>query len=93
MGELGVGEQGHEAKVHVELLVAVEEGEAAIVGEEFDFSFLVAAEHDDIFEDAGGGDTGDADEFKTVAMKMDGMDVVALVAEAEAVTLAFFEME
>ena len=90
MGGLGVVEQGHEAEVHVELLVAVEEGEAGIVGEEFDFGFLVAAKHDNVFQDAGGGLAGDADKFETMAMEMDGVDVVALIAEADAVTLTLF---
>ncbi len=52
--ESDVVEQGHEAEVHVELLVAVEEGEAGIVGDEVDLDFLVAADHDDVFDDAGG---------------------------------------
>jgi hypothetical protein len=40
---LEVVEQGHEAEVHVELLVAVEEREARIVGDEVHLRFLVAA--------------------------------------------------
>ena len=86
----GIGQQGHKAEVHVKLLVAVQEGEAGIVGQELDFSFLVATEHDDIFEDASGGDPGNADKFEAVAMQMDGVDVIALVAEVKAVTLPFF---
>lgn len=86
---LDIVEEAHEAEVHVELLMAVEEGEAGIVGDEIDFGLLVAAEHDDIFADAGGGDAGDLCEFEGVAMEMDGVNVVALVAEAEAVAAAF----
>lgn len=68
--------------------MAVEEGEAGIVGEEIDFGFLVAAEHEDIFHYACCRDTGDFGEFKSVAMQMDRMDVVALVAQADAIAAA-----
>ncbi len=54
-GDLAVVEESHEAKVHVKLLVAMEESEAGVVGDEIDFGFLVATEHDDIFENASGG--------------------------------------
>src|SRR5271165_1418392 len=56
---LAVVEKGHEAKVHVKLLMAMEQGEAGIVGEEIDFGFLIAAQHDDIFENASGGFVGE----------------------------------
>ena len=49
---LRVVEQGHEAEVHVQLLVAVKQGHAGIVGHEVDFGFLVSAEHYDILHDA-----------------------------------------
>ena len=42
-GFLYVVEQRHEAEVHVELLVAVEECQARIIGDEIDFVPLVAA--------------------------------------------------
>ncbi len=53
-----------------------------------DFDFLVAAEHDDVFEDAGGGLAGKPGQFEAVTVKMDGVDVVAGVAHAKAVALA-----
>jgi hypothetical protein len=40
---LAVVEERHEAEIHVELLVAVEEREARIVGDEVHLRFLVAA--------------------------------------------------
>jgi hypothetical protein len=49
-GELhGVIEQGHEAEIHVQLLMAVKQGEAGIIGNEVDFGFLVSAYHNHIF--------------------------------------------
>ena len=49
---LGVGEEGHEAEVHVELLVAMEESQAGVVGEEVDVDLLVSADHHHIFIDS-----------------------------------------
>src|SRR6202158_5521467 len=90
---LNVGEEGHKAEVHVELLVAVEEREAGIVCLEIDFDFLIAVHHDYIFEYARGGLRGVAREFEGVAMEMDGVNVVTGVAHADAVTLAFFQVK
>jgi hypothetical protein len=47
--QLVVGEKGHEAEVHVELLVAVEESQTRVLGEEVDLDFLVSAHHHYIF--------------------------------------------
>jgi len=49
MGGSAIVEQGHKSKIHVKLLVAVEQSEAGIVGDKIDFRFLVAAEHDKVF--------------------------------------------
>jgi len=42
-------EQGHETEIHVQLLMAVKQGEAGIIGNEVDLDFLVSADHDHIF--------------------------------------------
>ena len=47
---LNIREQGHKAEVNVQLLVAVKQGEAGIVGNEVDLGFLVSAHHHDILE-------------------------------------------
>ena len=56
-------------------------------------SALIAADHDDVFDDAGGGLASDLCELEAVAVEMDGVDVVAGVAHAHAVALALMEME
>lgn len=38
-------EESHKPEIHMELLVAVEEGQTRVVGNEIHFRFLVAAEH------------------------------------------------
>jgi hypothetical protein len=47
--KLGVIEEGHEAVIHMELLVAVEQRETRVVGGEVDLCFLVPSDHHDIF--------------------------------------------
>jgi hypothetical protein len=47
---LNISEQGHEAEVHMQLLVAVKQGEAGIVRNEIDLGFLVSSHHHDIFD-------------------------------------------
>src|ERR1017187_5683434 len=46
-------------------------------GHEIDFHLLVAAEHDHILEDTGCSLPGHTRQLETVAVKVDGMDVVA----------------
>ena len=53
-----IAEQGHEAEVHVQLLVAVEEREAGIVGDKIDFDLVVTADHHHVFPHAGERDAG-----------------------------------
>src|ERR1700761_9679544 len=53
--ELDVIEQCHEAEVHVQLLVAMEQGQTGIVRHKVNFHLLVTAEHDDILHDPGCG--------------------------------------
>jgi ABC-type antimicrobial peptide transport system permease subunit len=46
---LDISEQGHKTEVHMELLMAVKQGEAGIVGNEIYFGFLVSTHHHYIF--------------------------------------------
>jgi hypothetical protein len=46
----GIVEKRHEAEIHVKLLVAMEEGEARIVGREIDFDFLIAVQHHHVLQ-------------------------------------------
>ena len=58
-----------------------------------DLGLLIAAEHDDVFQDAGGGLAGESGQLEAVAVQMDGMNVVAGVAHAKAVALALAQMK
>src|SRR5580704_2694237 len=90
---LDVIEQGHEAKVHMQLLMAVEQSEPGIISCKIQFHFLISAEHCYVFQHAGRGNSGDARELKTVAVEMDGMNVVTCVAQANTVALALLQMK
>jgi hypothetical protein len=61
-------EQGHEPIVHVRLHVAVKQRQAQAIGGEVNLHLLIAAEHHDVFEEAGRGSTGDFRQFEDVAM-------------------------
>src|SRR5208283_5077941 len=77
---LNVIEQCHKAEVHVQLLVAVEQGEARIVRNEVDLDFLVAADHRHIFDHSRSRQTGNPRQLKAVPMQMDRMNIVAGIA-------------
>ena len=47
-----VGEELHEAIIHVQLLMTVEEGRPGIVGQEVDIDGVVARQTDGVFQDA-----------------------------------------
>ena len=67
-----VVEQCHEAKIHVQLLMTMEQREAGIVGDKFDFDFLIASDHDDVFQESGSPFPCKLGEFETMPVKMDG---------------------
>ena len=48
--------------------MAVEQGQARIVGDEIEFHFLKTAEHHYVLDHAGGRLAADAHKFETVAM-------------------------
>jgi hypothetical protein len=85
--ESQVIEQRHETEIHVQLLMTMEQRKTGIVGHEVDFINLIAAQHDDVFQDTRRGSFGEIRELEAVPVKMDGMDVVTGVAHAQ--TIAF----
>ncbi len=77
----GVAEEGFEAVVHVGLDVAVEEGEAGLVGGEVYGGAAVEGDDYGVLDDAGGGFAVEVDELELVAVEMEGVGVVGAVAE------------
>jgi hypothetical protein len=73
----------------VELLMAVEKSKARVVGDEVDFVNPVSPSiTTPLTKYTGRRGSGRIGELEGVAVKMNGMDVVASVAHAEAVTFA-----
>ena len=68
-----VAEEGFKAVVHVGLDVAVEEGEAGLVGGELDGGAAVEGHDDGVLDEAAGGLAVEVDEFELVAMQVHGV--------------------
>ena len=78
---LRILKQRHESEIHVQLLVTVKQRQPRIVGDEIKSQLLEPAEHHDVFDHAGRGLAANVRQFKTVAVQVQGMNVVAGVAE------------
>lgn len=81
-------EEPHEPEVHVQLHVAVEEGQTRLVGDEIHVHRLVAAQHRDVLMDAGGGSSVEPRQLERVAVEVHGMDVVTCIAHAQPIAVA-----
>jgi hypothetical protein len=64
----------HETIVHVQLLVAVKQRQAGIIGNKIDFHFLVASQHDHVLDHASGRLAGGLGQFEAVTMQVNRMD-------------------
>ena len=93
IGRLRVVEERHETEIHVQLLVAVEESKAGIVGNEVNLQLLVAAKHDHVLHDAGSFHSREISKLKAMAMKMYGMNVVTGVAHPKAIAFTLLQVE
>src|SRR6266849_5755568 len=82
---LHIIEERHKAEVHVQLLVAVEEREAGVIRNKIYFGFLVASEHHDIFQYSRRWLSCQAGQLETMAVEVDGMNIVTRVAHPEAI--------
>src|SRR5580698_6637276 len=69
--------------------MAVKQSETGIIGDEIDLHLLIAANHDDIFHHTRRRLPSHARQFETMAVKVNGMDIVAGIAHADPVPLAF----
>src|SRR5882724_1479541 len=91
--DLYIVEKRHETVVHVQLLVTVEKRQTRIISDKVYLGFLVSAQHHNIFQDSSGRLSGQACQLKTMAMKMDRMDIVTGVTHANAIALIFPQVE
>ena len=90
---LRVPEERHESEVHVQLLVAVKERQARIVGEEVELELLEPPKHHDILHDAGGRFARDTSQLEAVTVQVQRVGVVALIVEDQAVAFSCLDHE
>src|SRR5215469_2404041 len=88
-----VVEQGHKPEVHVQLLMAVKQSHAWIVGYKVHLGFLVAAQHDNIFEHTGGRFSRQPRQLKAVSVKMDGVNIVTGISHSNPISLALLNVK
>jgi len=74
----------------VELLMAMEESQAWIIGNKINLHLLIAAQHHYVLQNPGGVSARQICKFEAVAMKVDRMDVVTGVAHLKAIAFALF---
>ena len=73
--------------------MAMEQSKAGIVCEKIHGNFLVPPQHHDIFNDTRCWNTGQICQLETMAVKMNRMQIVTLVAQMDAVTSALLQMK
>src|SRR6266436_5975065 len=89
----GVTEECFEAVVHVLLDVAVEEGEAGLIGGEVDDGAAEVGDDYCVLDDAGGLLSVDLGELPQMAVEVHGVGVVGAIAHDEPVARALLEHE
>jgi hypothetical protein len=80
MRRLAAIEERHETKVHVDLLVTVEQRQPGGVRRELHFHDLIAVQHRDVLDHTTGRPPCNRDDLKTLSVQMDRVDVVRGVA-------------
>src|SRR6266700_3655922 len=89
----GVTEECFEAVVHVLLDVAVEEGEAGLIGGEVDYGAPVVGDDYGVLDDASGLFPVDLDQLPQMPVQVHGVGVVGAVAHHESVARALLQHE
>jgi hypothetical protein len=87
----GVPKKHHKAKIHVALLMAVEERRTRIRGNEIDFSHAIRGDYDNVLPQTGHRFSVEACYLEGVPVEMNGMVVCALVSHDKAIALAFLQ--
>src|SRR5215831_12179840 len=86
-------EESHKTKVHVQLLMTVEQSHTRIVSYEVHFVFLVASQHHDVFENASRRSPGQAGQFEAVPVQMNRMYIVTPNTHAKTIAFPLFQVK
>ena len=90
---LDIVKECHEAKIHVQLLMAMKERQPGIVRREINIDLLIAADHHDIFHHPESLLPVYLSQFETVAMKVNRVNIVSRILHAQAVAFVFFHAQ
>src|SRR5580692_7353871 len=91
--ELHVLEERHEAEIHMQLLMAVKQREPRIIRHEIDLHLLIPANHDHVLDDSRGRLPCHTCQLKTVAVKVDRMDVIARVPHPQPIPFPLLQLK
>src|SRR5208283_3135028 len=82
---LNVFKESHEAEIHVEILMAVKQGEPGIVRDKIDINSTEAFHQNRVLKDAGCVFSVDLCDLEIMPMQVERMHVVALVDKSESI--------
>ena len=90
---LNVFKESHEAEIHMEILMAVKQGEPGIVGDKIDINSTEAFHQNRVLKDAGCVFSVDLCNLKIMPMQVERMHVVALVDESESIAATWMNLD
>jgi hypothetical protein len=90
---LKVFKQPHETEIHVEILMAVKQGESGVVGDKIDINTTEAFHENSVLEEARCFFSIDLCDLKIVPMQVERMHVVAFVDERESITATLVNLD
>ena len=83
---LNVFKESHETEIHVEILMAVKQGEPGVVGKKIDINSTETFYENRVLKDAGCFFSIDLCDLEIVSMQVKRMHVVAFVDKRESIT-------
>jgi len=90
---LNVFEQSHEAEIHVEILMAVKQGESGIIRYKIDINSGEAFDQHGVFENSGRFFSMNFRDLEIMPMQVERMHVVALVDESESIAATLMNLD
>jgi hypothetical protein len=90
---LSVFKESHETEIHMEILMAVKQGEPGVVGDKIDLNSTEAFHENRILKDAGCFFSIDLCDLEIVPMQVERMHVVALIDEREPIAATLVNLD
>jgi hypothetical protein len=85
--------ESHEAEIHVEILVAVKQGEPGVIGYKIDINSAEALGEDGVFENSGRFFPMNFRDLEIMPVQVERMHVVAFVDESESIAATLMNLE